>query len=76
MRAAPMVVGQIRAKDPTEMRLVEHDHLIETFATDGPNHVLDVGILPGTSWIRYHLGEAETRDPSAHLLVVDAVAIA
>ena len=34
MRPTPMVVPAVDRKDASQMRLVEHDHVIEAFATD------------------------------------------
>src|SRR5262245_48175544 len=73
MRSAPMVIGEIRAKDPTEMRLVEHDHVIETLATHRSNHAFNVGVLPRTAWARHDLGDPKAGDPAAHRLVIDAI---
>lgn len=70
MRAAPRVVGEISAKNPTEMRLIEHNHMIQALAPQGANHPLDVGILPGTPRTGHNLRDTETRDSPTHLLIV------
>ena len=71
-----MVVGEICAKNATEMCLVEHDHVIETLATQGADHALDVRILPGTPWTGHDLRDTEAGDPAAHMRVIDVVAVA
>ena len=48
MRAAPMVVSEIRAEHAAEMPVVEDDDVDETFAANGADHTLHVGILPRT----------------------------
>src|SRR6266436_4822006 len=75
MRAAPMVVGEIRAKHAAEMPVVEDDHLVQTLAANRADHALHVGILPGAERTRHDLGDAEAGDPPTHLIVVDAVPV-
>jgi hypothetical protein len=76
MRAAAMVIDEIRAQEPTEMCFVEYDHVIQTLSTQGADHALDVGILPGTPRARHDLRDTEADNPSVHLVVVDVVAVA
>ena len=63
MRAAPMVVGEIRAKHAAEMPVVEDDHVVQTLAANGADHALHVGILPRAERTRHDLGDAEAGDP-------------
>ena len=60
MRAAPMVVGDIRAKDATEMPLVEDDDVVETLAADRADDALDVGVGVSSRLHRLASGEAQT----------------
>jgi hypothetical protein len=46
VRAGAFVVRTIECHRPQQARFVEHDHVVETFATDGSNEPLDEGILP------------------------------
>ena len=46
VRAELFVVCTIERRQPNQTRFVEHDHVIETLATDGSNEPLDEGILP------------------------------
>src|SRR3954447_23727413 len=75
MRPAPMVVGEIRAKDSAEMPLIDDDYVVETFASNGPDHAFDVRILPWTPRTRHHLGDAETGDAATHGLIVNSVSV-
>jgi hypothetical protein len=47
VRAGPLVVRTIERHQPLQAHLVEHDHVIETLATNGTNESLDERILPG-----------------------------
>ena len=74
MCARAVVIGEIRTQDAAEMHLVQHDHVIETLATQRADHALDIGVLPGTPWTGYDLGDTKAGDPASHPLVIDIVA--
>ena len=50
VRSRALVVRDVGVKDPSEMPLVEDDHVVQTLAADGPDDAFDVGILPGRAW--------------------------
>ena len=58
------------------MPLAKYDHMIQTLAANGSDDALDVGILPRLERTRDDLGDAKTRDPPTHGVIVDAVMIA
>jgi hypothetical protein len=41
-----IIIGSILPKDPPEVRLPEHDHVVETFPSDRADESLRVRILP------------------------------
>jgi hypothetical protein len=45
-----IVVGSKLAKDPTQMRLTEHDHVVNAFSPNCADHSFHVPILPGRTW--------------------------
>jgi len=45
-----MIVTEVRPQDPSQMALVQHNHMIETFSPDRANHTFDVCPLPRTGW--------------------------
>ena len=49
MCAAPMVVGEIRAKHAAEMPVVEDDHVVQTLAANGPITRCTYGFCHGLS---------------------------
>src|SRR2546426_212416 len=57
---APMVVGEVRAKDTAEMWAVDDDHVIQTLAANRADQALDVRALPRT-----HGTGHDFRDPYA-----------
>ena len=48
MSPGAVIVGQISGERPSEMRLIEDDHVIKTLPTNGSDQPLDVGIVPRT----------------------------
>jgi hypothetical protein len=75
VRAAAMVIGEMRAQEAPEMRLIENDHVIEILAPNGSDQALDVGTLPGTEWTRDDFGDPDAGHPPTRRLVVDAVVV-
>jgi hypothetical protein len=47
MRAAALVVVDLRGQDATQMTLVEDHDMIQTLAANRTDHPLDVSVLPG-----------------------------
>src|SRR5215831_9500195 len=46
MNSRHIIISSILPKDPTEVRLPEHDHVVETFPSDRADQSLRVRILP------------------------------
>src|SRR5207248_1627306 len=46
MNARFIIVRGIAAQDPAQVRLPEHDHVVETFPADRADQPLDVWVLP------------------------------
>jgi hypothetical protein len=42
----PVIVGEIRVQHATQMGVVQHQHVVEALAAQGPDQTFDVGILP------------------------------
>ena len=62
VRASAMVVPKVRRERASQVPLVEDDHVVETFATNGPNEALNVRILPRLSGL-------ETTSPMPRLAI-------
>ena len=41
-----VIICDVRAKDPLQMSLIEHDEVKKAFASDGSDHAFGVRILP------------------------------
>ena len=75
--ARPVVVPEVGSETTTEVSLVEDNHVVEQFASDGANDSLGEGVLPGReAWRSENLGRAHALHSSPELATVDAVAIA
>jgi len=46
MNSRHIIIGNILPNDPTEVRLPEHDHVVETFPSDRTDQSLRICILP------------------------------
>ena len=70
-----MIVGEVSGECAPKMPLGEDDHVIETFATNGSDHALDVGILPRTRRCRDHFPDAQAGDSTTEDVAIDGVPI-
>ncbi len=75
MRARSVVVGEVRAQEPAEMGLIQDHEVVQAFATDGPDHPLHEGILPGRAWGDKDLANPPPLDSPRELRPVDPVSI-
>ena len=73
VRARPLVVGEVRVEQASEMPLAEDDDVVEALAADRPDDALDVRILPGGSWGSADVGHPERFDGVAEGGVEDRV---
>ena len=76
VRSRPMIVAQVRNDDPTQVLLVEHDHVVKALSPDGADQPFHVGRLPGRSRCDRHLVDTHPAHPSTEVSAVDAVSIA
>src|SRR5258708_6270779 len=63
--ARPVVVPEVGSETTTEVPLVEDNHLVEQFASDGANDALGERVLPGRAWRSENLGRAHALHSSA-----------
>ena len=75
MRPRLVVIFKVLGKDAFQVRLVEHDHVIQAFATNRRDQSLDVGILPRCPRRADDFLNAETFHSPLKFFAVDAVAI-
>src|SRR5216684_4991671 len=75
VRPRAVVVAEVVAQTTAEVLLVEDDDVVEELATDGADHALGEGVLPGRAWCRENFGDSHALHPSPKLSPVDAVAI-
>jgi hypothetical protein len=48
MGAPVMIILEVPGQEPSQMSLMQDDHVIQTLAADIPNHSFDIGVLPWT----------------------------
>lgn len=58
------------------MGLVQHNHVVQAFATQGADPALHERILPWRAWCDDHFLDTQVLERAAELVPVDAVAVA
>src|SRR5713226_919505 len=76
MGARAVVVAEVAAQTTTEVSLVEDNHVVEQFASDGADQALGEGVLPRRARCGENLGRAHALHSLPKLAPEDAVAIA
>jgi hypothetical protein len=71
-----VVIIEVAGQDAPEVGLVEHDHMIQTLASDRTDQSFDIGILPGRPRRGQHFLDAHTLQAFLKALSVGAVAVA
>jgi len=61
VRAVLMIIAEVIPEPLSQVVLVEHDHVVETFAADRADQALDAGILPGRAWRHELLFQSEVK---------------
>ena len=75
MRAYVLIICEIQSQNSPKMDFVQHDHVVQAFATDGTDDSLSVGILPGRSWRRRNFANLHAFHAVLEIVAKDAVAI-
>src|SRR5579864_4248320 len=76
MRSRSVIVIQIRTKDTTQGRFVEHEHMVQALAPNRTNDALDVGPLPGGSRGTQHFLDTHVSHLSPEGIAEDSIAVA
>ena len=75
MRARAVIIGDVRRKDPPQMRLVEDDDVVKALSPDRADDPFDERALPGRARCRHNVLDAHGLDPGAEHQTVDAVPV-
>src|ERR1700747_561689 len=76
MGSRSVIVIQIRTKDTTEGRFVEHEHMVQALAPNRTNYALDVGPLPRGSRGAQHFLDAHVSHLSPEGIAENGIAVA
>jgi len=76
MRASGVVVGEVPAQEASEMTFVDHEDVIEAFASNRPDDALGEGILPGRPGGDENLAHPQAFHAAGEDFAVDSIAIA
>jgi len=75
VRAGLVIIGEVAFEDVHEVRLIEHDHVIQTFTPDGANQPFNIRRLPRRSKGDWNLLDAHAFDALAKIAAVDRVSV-
>ena len=76
MRSVPVVIIEVRNKDPSQMPLIQDDHVVQALAPHAADQASHIRILPRASWRRDNLFHAHRHHRRAERLPVCAVPVA
>ena len=71
-----MMIAEVIREPLTQVVLVEHDHVVQTFPAEGTDQALDAGILPGRTRCNEFLFHAQVLNSAHKFQTVNAIAIA
>ena len=75
MGPTPVIIGKIGFKQTVQVSLVEHDDVIQTFATDRTNQPFDVRRLPRRARHNPDFLQAQSLGAALELQAVDAITV-
>src|SRR6266404_8500228 len=75
VRAASMIIGDEALKMAVQAGFVEHDHMVQAFATKSADHTFDVGALPWRARRRQHLFDSHRLRLENEVAAEDSVAV-
>src|SRR5438128_8817733 len=69
------IVTEISFENPSQMRLSEHDDVVEAFPANTSNQTLGQRILPRTPWSSEHFRDSHALNPVSEVAAVNSVPI-
>ena len=75
MSSRTQVILEIRTQDAAQRRLVQHDEVVEAFASDRPNQALNVGTLSRRSRRGEHLANPQLLHHGPEGVPINRIAI-
>jgi hypothetical protein len=70
-----VVILKVRGYEPSQMRLVEHDDVVEKLSAEGSNYSLCIWILPRTAGSNDHFFDAHVGDTLTEIVAKNTVPI-
>jgi len=76
MGSGPVIVIEIRTKGSSQRAFMEHDHMIEAFAANRPNHPPNIGSLPRRARSRQNFANAHVSHLFSEVIAKDSITVA
>jgi hypothetical protein len=75
VRPRTMILLKIRGKNSSQMSLIQHNHMIQTLASDRTNQTFRIRVLPRRARRRNHFFDVHAADAPLEDVAIDAIAI-
>ena len=76
VRAGMLVVFEVGFEDSAQPAFIQHDHMIQTFASDRADQPLDIGVFSGRLCGRENFPNAEPLRGFGELLAIASISVA
>src|SRR5262245_11445434 len=75
MRPRPMVISKVTFENSAQVRLVDHDHMVQAFSANTANNPFRIAVLPRTSGRYRHLLDTQSIQPCCEIMTIDPITI-
>jgi hypothetical protein len=75
MRPRPMVITEVTFQNPTQVPLVDHDHVVQAFSANTPDYPFRIAVLPRTPGRYRNLSDTQSIHSCPEIMAVDPIAI-
>src|SRR6516162_2146059 len=75
MRPRPMVITKVTFQNLTQVPLVDHDHVVQTFSADTSDNPFRIAVLPRTPGRYRNLLDIQSIDSCREIMTIDPIMI-
>src|SRR5215831_1417902 len=75
MRPRSMVITKVTFQNSTQVPLVDHDHVVQTFSANTSDHPFRIAVLPRTPGRYRNLSDTQSIDSCREIMTIDPVTI-
>src|SRR5262249_37305332 len=75
VRLALVIITKITFQNTTQVPLVDHDHMVQTFSANTSDHPFRIAVLPRTPDRYRNLSDTQSIDSRREIMTIDPVTI-